>query len=72
MRCYRCMGMMVKQIFEDFIETGDFFFVGWRCVNCGEIIDPVIAINKGTSNSLSGKYKSLPAGRQAGVNQGLF
>lgn len=56
MRCPRCKGMMANQIFEDLAETGDFFFYGWRCVNCGEIIDPVIVSNRMNENRLSGEH----------------
>lgn len=59
MRCPRCMGMMVHQIFEDLWETGDFFFYGWRCVNCGEIIDPVIVSNRGIEARLYREDRTL-------------
>ncbi len=35
-RCHRCGGLMVP---EKVFETGSF---DWRCVSCGERIDPVI------------------------------
>jgi hypothetical protein len=41
--CPRCRGFMVQERFEDF--PGDFAglpFQGVRCVNCGEILDPLI------------------------------
>lgn len=59
MKCPRCMGMMVHQIFEDLGETGDFFFYGWRCVNCGDIIDPIIVSNRGIEAKLSGDHEGL-------------
>ena len=33
-RCERCSGLMVAEAYED--------FRGWRCILCGERIDPVI------------------------------
>ena len=53
--------MMVNQVFEDLKETGDFFFYGWRCVNCGEIIDPVIASNRGAEVGLHEEYEGIAA-----------
>jgi len=43
MECLRCHGMMVVERFEDL--RGDphhISFHGWRCVCCGNIVDPVI------------------------------
>lgn len=59
MKCSRCKGMMVRQIFEDLAETGDFFFYGWRCVNCGEIIDSVIVLNRGIEAKLWGEHEGF-------------
>ena len=44
MRCTRCGGLMVFEEFEDFVlgSGGDGFW-GRRCINCGAIVDPVIA-----------------------------
>ncbi len=53
--------MMVNQVFEDLRETGDFFFHGWRCVNCGEIIDPIIASNRGLEVELHKKDEGIAA-----------
>ncbi len=45
MTCTRCKGLMVNEWRPDFTpET----FV-WRCINCGSIIDPLIAQNRSTS-----------------------
>ena len=35
-RCHRCGGLMVR---EEVFELGSF---DWRCVNCGQRVDPVI------------------------------
>jgi hypothetical protein len=42
MRCQRCDGIMVS---EEFYGLDD-VFSGWRCIFCGEIIDPVILKNR--------------------------
>ena len=43
MRCYRCEGWMVPDQFMDLQDdTGRLHCEGWRCVNCGEILDPMV------------------------------
>jgi len=39
--CHRCGGLMVP---EPLFEAGS---VDWRCVSCGERIDPVILAHRG-------------------------
>ena len=47
MECPRCQGAMVQDVFSDMHDdTGALQFDGWRCLLCGEIIDPVIAANR--------------------------
>jgi len=45
MVCPRCNGFMLQEVFVDFDGT-DGSFEGWRCLVCGEIVDPVIASNR--------------------------
>ena len=40
--CQRCKGRMV---FEKFYGKSGAFF-GWRCVICGDILDPVILLHR--------------------------
>lgn len=40
-RCHRCGGLMVP---EQVFEIGS---IDWRCVSCGERIDPVILAHRG-------------------------
>ncbi len=42
-RCPRCNGVMVYERFQDMLDL----FYAWRCLNCGEIVDPVVARNRG-------------------------
>ncbi len=42
MKCYRCSSNMV---YEKFYGPHEHYW-GWRCVFCGEIIDPVILENR--------------------------
>jgi len=44
MRCHRCGSVMVYERFYG----ADEYFLGWRCVLCGEIIDQVILENRQT------------------------
>lgn len=45
MVCPRCSGLMLQEVFVDFVGT-DGSFEGWHCPVCGEIVDPVIASNR--------------------------
>jgi hypothetical protein len=41
---------MVKDFFLDVMNvSGEMTFNGWRCLNCGDIIDPVIARHRDTN-----------------------
>lgn len=43
MECLRCHGMMVEERFEDLRgDPHEISFQGWRCVCCGDVVDPVI------------------------------
>jgi hypothetical protein len=42
MKCYRCGSMMVAEKFYLWHEH----FSGWRCIGCGEIVDPLILENR--------------------------
>ncbi|HXC61599.1 MAG TPA: hypothetical protein VNV63_02895 [Nitrospiria bacterium] len=47
MECPRCQGSMVYEVFEDLRDdTGQLNFQGWRCIICGEILDPTILSNR--------------------------
>lgn len=47
MRCLRCQGCLVPERFVDLMDdTGQLHCDGWRCVNCGAILDPVVLERK--------------------------
>ena len=47
MDCTRCHGTMALERFCDlYDETGQLCFMGWRCLTCGEVLDPVIVRNR--------------------------
>ena len=45
--CPRCHNLMVEETFVD-RETSPSVssFTGWRCISCGEILDPIILQNR--------------------------
>lgn len=44
MHCPRCTGLMLSDEFLDLAdEAGQCRFVAWRCLICGEVLDPLIA-----------------------------
>jgi hypothetical protein len=45
---------MVYERFQDLLDL----FYAWRCLNCGEIVDPVVAQNREPAK----KYKKRAAG----------
>lgn len=45
MECPRCEGRMVREQFEDLLDTC-LRFIGWRCLICGEILDDVVLMNR--------------------------
>ena len=46
MECIRCQGLMVEDQFFDLEGTHGFMWMkGWRCMNCGHAVDPLIEAN---------------------------
>ena len=60
MGCACCGGLMVLEEFEDFVleSSGDEFF-GRRCVNCGEIVDPLIAAHRRLTSQPATTHSAL-------------
>lgn len=46
MNCPKCNGLMIYEKFMDMAETSSYFFYGWRCVSCGNVIDSLIMANR--------------------------
>ncbi|HQU29396.1 MAG TPA: hypothetical protein PKZ24_09540 [Nitrospirales bacterium] len=46
MQCPRCAGTMVVDHFVDLATSGEIWMPGWRCLMCGEVIDPLILQNR--------------------------
>lgn len=46
-RCSRCTGLMVlEQGFDSMLGNSEADVSIWRCVQCGEVIDPIILKNR--------------------------
>ena len=46
-RCFRCTGLMVaEESFDSMVDHSRADFLVRRCVQCGEVIDPVILQNR--------------------------
>ena len=60
MTCLRCEGLMVRELFEDYAGlSSDYEFTGWRCLNCGAIVDPVIAAHRPITSSVAASIQTL-------------
>jgi hypothetical protein len=47
MTCTRCQGCMAKEYFLDLMESAEsMWMAGWRCLNCGNVLDPVMERNR--------------------------
>jgi len=47
MSCERCQGVMVEDHLIDMEDSdGLLWITAWRCINCGYIVDPVMAANR--------------------------
>ena len=48
MKCARCGGLMVREQFQDLggLGSSDYEYAGWRCINCGAIVDHVITAHR--------------------------
>lgn len=59
MKCPKCKGSMVYETFTN-QDNLAWHYDGWRCLYCGEVLDPVIIANKKASknNNLISKKQS--------------
>ncbi len=59
MTCHRCGGLMLIEHYVDLHDcTDQAEFTGWRCVNCGVVLDPVMAGNRGAPRVTSGATRA--------------
>ena len=62
MRCARCGGLMVREQFEGLgggLGSSDHEYAGWRCINCGAIVDPVIAAHRRLTSQAAASNPAL-------------
>lgn len=60
MNCPRCSGFMIPESFQDLqSDTGTLSFCGYRCMSCGEIVDPQIASNRKHRPHLQARNRKL-------------
>ena len=53
MVCQRCHGLMVVDHFIDMEDGGEHLWLrAWRCVNCGEVVEPGIIRHRRGQRSL--------------------
>lgn len=53
MECLRWQGLMVEDHFFDLAGTQDFMWMkGWRCMNCGHAVDPLIEANRRSHDAM--------------------
>jgi hypothetical protein len=51
MTCQRCGGLMVREQYDNLeFDSAGYEISGWRCLNCGAIVDPVIAVHHQPAN----------------------
>ncbi len=50
--CYRCGGLMKTEPVFDLVEN-EIEFMSARCIQCGDIVDPVILMNRSGKGGLS-------------------
>jgi hypothetical protein len=46
MQCRKCHGLMAVDSFIDLLDdSGQLWISTWRCLNCGQVVDPVTVKN---------------------------
>lgn len=70
-RCPRCRGLMVLMSYDDQARViPSHLSPAWRCVLCGEVLDPIIVANRRRSQSavIPRSRARLPIGFSDGVD----
>ncbi len=68
MNCTRCQGTMVSDYLLDMEESGDVWASSWRCLMCGEVVDPTILKHR---QSQEGQRELVEAVSKGPVNKTL-
>ncbi len=72
MTCQRCQGLMVEDYFLDLEESFiPCWFLGWRCVICGEVEDPLIRKHRILQTNQRHQPDQVPAGEKVLEEEGI-
>ncbi len=64
MECVRCKGLMVAGSYSEMKQTGGLEVIQfWRCINCGEVVDPLIHHYRSLSKSSHGRFPQVMSRR---------
>jgi hypothetical protein len=64
MQCARCRGFMVADSLIDMLESSiPMWMKGWRCVSCGNIVDPIIQKHRMIQQSGASRLLGAEAAR---------
>jgi hypothetical protein len=64
MQCTRCDGLMVTDNLIDMMESSiPMWMKGWRCVSCGNIVDPIIQKHRMIQQSGASRLLGAEAAR---------
>lgn len=67
--CLRCQGLMVAVLMRD-LGGGEAAVSGWRCLLCGEAIDPGIEANRASHDRPARNRARVPGSPPAGLGKG--
>jgi hypothetical protein len=66
MKCQRCDGLMVVDHYIDMEDdSGHLWLRAWRCVTCGEVVDPRIYKHRLIQTSLRNRVSTVMAEKRA-------
>ncbi|TAJ28352.1 MAG: hypothetical protein EPO64_04795 [Nitrospirae bacterium] len=70
MKCHRCHGLMVVDHFIDMEDdSGHLWMRGWRCVTCGDVVDPKIHRHRLIQSSLRDRIAQVMARKPKKVRE---
>ncbi len=62
MLCDRCGGFQLRSHFQSKWGAAAWEYDGWLCLNCGEIVDPLIVLNRMVQKRLNERMPAGPYG----------
>jgi len=66
MKCQRCRGLMVVDHYIDMEDdSGHLWLRAWRCITCGEVVDPRIYRHRLIQSSLRDRVTKVAAEKKA-------